>query len=74
MTRKAPIDIAPEEFRRLGHRLVDRIAEHLASMPQGLVKPDETGETHGFSLGVYPVCLDGTADPRCFPARPTPGL
>ena len=34
--------------------------------------PEMNGQVHGFSLGVYPVCLDGTPDPRCFPARPTP--
>ena len=36
--------------------------------------PDASGAVHGFSLGVYPICLDGTPDPRCFPARATPGL
>ncbi len=36
-------DMAREEFQRLGHRLVDQIAEHMARMPEGLVKPDETG-------------------------------
>jgi glutamate/tyrosine decarboxylase-like PLP-dependent enzyme len=35
--------MAPEEFRRLGHYLVDRIAGHLANMPGGRVKPDESG-------------------------------
>lgn len=35
-------DIASGEFRALGHRLVDRIADHLAAMPDGLVKPDES--------------------------------
>ena len=36
-------DLAPEEFRRLGHALVDRLAAHMARMPDGPVKPDETG-------------------------------
>jgi glutamate/tyrosine decarboxylase-like PLP-dependent enzyme len=36
-------DLAPEEFRRLGHALVDRLASHMARMPDGPVKPDEAG-------------------------------
>jgi aromatic-L-amino-acid/L-tryptophan decarboxylase len=36
-------DMAPEEFRRLGHQLVDRIASHMTRMPGGPVKPDESG-------------------------------
>jgi aromatic-L-amino-acid decarboxylase len=40
-TRRATLDISPEEFRVLGHNLVDRIAEHMARMPDGLVKPDD---------------------------------
>lgn len=31
--RDNPLDLAPDEFRRLGHALVDRIAEHLATLP-----------------------------------------
>ena len=37
------LDMAPDEFRALGHRLVDRIAEHMARMPDGPVTPDEAG-------------------------------
>jgi aromatic-L-amino-acid/L-tryptophan decarboxylase len=43
MSRRTTPEMAPEEFRRLGHRLVDHIAEHMARMPSGPVKPDETG-------------------------------
>jgi aromatic-L-amino-acid decarboxylase len=32
--RRAPLDMAPEEFRRLGHALVDEIARFLASLPE----------------------------------------
>ena len=42
MNRKAELEITPQEFRRLGHRLVDQIAEHLAGMPVGPVRPDAT--------------------------------
>lgn len=36
MTPRPGVSLAmePEEFRRLGHRLVDRIAQHLASLPE----------------------------------------
>ena len=40
--RKAAPELSPETFRELGHRLVDQIAEHLARMPGGRVKPDES--------------------------------
>ena len=40
--RVAPLEMAPEEFRRLGHDLVDRMAEVLASMRQ---RPVTLGET-----------------------------
>ena len=35
--------MSPEDFRRLGHRLVDRIAAHMERMPSGPVTRDETG-------------------------------
>jgi glutamate/tyrosine decarboxylase-like PLP-dependent enzyme len=37
------IQMAPDEFRRLGHQLVDQIADFLVRMPDGRVNPDETG-------------------------------
>ena len=55
-TRDAAIDMAPDEFRALGHKLVDRIADFMATMPAGKVTPGETpaqvraalGSTKGF--------------------------
>jgi glutamate/tyrosine decarboxylase-like PLP-dependent enzyme len=41
-TRIAPLDMSGREFRALGHRLVDRIAEFLDSLPQ---KPVTRGES-----------------------------
>lgn len=41
-SRNAPIDMDPEEFRRLGHMLVDRLAGFLASIPDRPVTPGES--------------------------------
>jgi aromatic-L-amino-acid decarboxylase len=32
--RNAPIDLSPEQFRSAGHRLIDRIADLLATLPE----------------------------------------
>jgi aromatic-L-amino-acid decarboxylase len=40
--RHAPLEMDPEEFRRLGRRVVDRIADFLASLPERRVTPGET--------------------------------
>jgi len=40
--RVAPLEMDPEEFRRLGRRVVDRIADFLASLPERRVTPGET--------------------------------
>jgi aromatic-L-amino-acid decarboxylase len=42
--RSAPLDLAPEEFRRLGHALVDEIARFLASLPERPVTPASSPE------------------------------
>lgn len=41
-TRTTPIEIQSEEFRKMGHRLVDRIAELMDSLPSRLVTSGET--------------------------------
>ena len=43
--RIAPLEISPEDFRRLGHRLIDRIADFLARLPQRPVTPGESPQT-----------------------------
>ncbi len=37
--RKAPLEMDPEEFRRLGHWLVDHLADFLQSLPQRPITP-----------------------------------
>ncbi len=39
--RTAPLRLSADEFRALGHRLVDRVAEGLAAVPHGPVTRDE---------------------------------
>ncbi len=40
--RNAPLEMDPEEFRRLGRRVVDRIADFLSALPGGRVTSGET--------------------------------
>jgi glutamate/tyrosine decarboxylase-like PLP-dependent enzyme len=40
--RDAPVEMTPEEFRALGHRLVDQVAEFLGSLPSRRVSPGES--------------------------------
>ena len=56
--------MAPEEFRRLGHRLVDQIAEHLERLPAGPVKPHETADAVRRALGADRSLPDEGADPE----------
>jgi glutamate/tyrosine decarboxylase-like PLP-dependent enzyme len=42
MPRDSPLDLSPGDFRRLGHRLVDELADFLASLPERNVSPGES--------------------------------
>src|SRR5262245_15842298 len=42
LKRSAPIDIGAEEFRQLGYRMVDRVADLLSSLPDRRVTPGES--------------------------------
>lgn len=39
-TETAPVDLAPDAFRELGHQLIDRLAEFLESVPQRAAAPN----------------------------------
>jgi aromatic-L-amino-acid/L-tryptophan decarboxylase len=59
--RKAPLDMQPGEFREIGHRLVDQIADRLAKVPDGLVTPDESPADLRRALGAeHTLPLAGT--------------
>src|SRR5918993_1385778 len=64
MSRSSGPAMTPEDFRALGHRLVDRIAEHMARMPNGPVKRDETAEVVRHTLGAERGLPDGGTDAR----------
>src|SRR5690242_2193941 len=41
-SRTSPLEMTEEQFRSLGHDLVDRIASFLGSLPERAVTPAET--------------------------------
>ena len=49
--RNAPLEMQPAEFRAIGHRLVDQIADRLAALPDGLVVRDESPADVRTALG-----------------------
>ncbi len=59
--RSVPLQLRPEEFRRIGHDLVDRIAEFLKTMPEGPVTPGEPPSTIRALLGTGPLPAGGAS-------------
>jgi aromatic-L-amino-acid decarboxylase len=60
--RRAPLEMRPGEFREIGHRLVDQIADRLAKVPDGLVTPDESPADVRRMLGADAPLPDGGTD------------
>lgn len=63
--RTAPLNLDPGQFRELGHRLVDRLADFLESLPRGhVIPPDAELETYRRLLGQGPAPETGTDPAR----------
>jgi glutamate/tyrosine decarboxylase-like PLP-dependent enzyme len=59
--RKAPLDMDPNEFRRLGHWVVDHLADFLQSLPQRPVAPGVSPGQVRSLLGNQPLPQTGIA-------------
>ncbi|MGO8817053.1 MAG: pyridoxal phosphate-dependent decarboxylase family protein [Terriglobia bacterium] len=59
--RNAPLEMSAEEFRALGYRLVDQVAEILSSLPTRRVSPGESPSQVRAVLGDSPLPERGTA-------------
>jgi glutamate/tyrosine decarboxylase-like PLP-dependent enzyme len=64
MARNAPLRMTSDEFRAAGHRLVDQIADRLARIPRGPVKPAETVEALRAALRAERTLPAGGSDPQ----------
>ena len=59
--RNASLEIAPEDFRRVGYQVVDQMADFLGSLPQRPVTTGETPTEIRELLGQGPLPVEGAA-------------
>ena len=64
--RDVPLEMTPEEFRKVGHELVDRIAELFATMDQRPVTPGEDVKHIRSLLGQGAMPEKGTISDQLF--------
>lgn len=55
----APLDLDPDQFRQLGHALIDRIADFLASLDDRPVSPGKSPAEIRQALGMHPLPQTG---------------
>ena len=58
--RHAPIDLDAEEFRRLGHGLVDDVADFMRTLPERPVAPGKSADEVRDALGRGGLPEEGT--------------
>jgi glutamate/tyrosine decarboxylase-like PLP-dependent enzyme len=54
-----PLDLTPDQFRALGHEMIDRIADHLDDLPHRKVTTAASPKTVRDAIGTGPLPIDG---------------